>query len=176
MKSSDQLFRSIYEQYYRMVHDCARRYGVAEADIEDIVHDTFLAYYRNYPLTWEGKQIRKMLERIARNKSIDYKRKNARKPEVLYDPQHMEETEGVVERLISKDSLSVLIDDEKQKIVWEGLKEMRSDWSQVFMLHIIHGYPIREVSRILNTTEAACRTRLSRGRKFLLDYVRKRLG
>ncbi|MGL5435911.1 MAG: RNA polymerase sigma factor [Lachnospiraceae bacterium] len=173
MEKSEQLFRSIYEQYLPTLRICARKYGVSENDVEDVVQDTFFAYYQKYPLTWNDSQIKSMLGTIVRNRSIDYVRKRSRHPLILYDPQHMEQTEGVLDRLIAQDSLSILVQDEKYRLVWDGIKSMNKQWAQVIILHIVYDYPISEVSRILETTDAACRTRLSRGRKYLLKYVRK---
>jgi len=173
MEKSEQLFHSIYERYKPVLHICARRYGVAEDDIEDIVQDTFYIYYRKYPLTWNDSQIKSMLGTIVKNQSIDYMRKRMRHPIILYNPQQMELTDGVLKQLIARDSLTILLEKERYRLVWGGLRAMRADWAQVFMLHIVYGYPICEVSRILGTTDAACRTRLSRGRKFLKKYMQK---
>lgn len=170
MEMSEQLFHSIYERYKPVLHICARKYGVAENDIEDVVQDAFYFYYRKYPLTWSDSQLKSMLRTIVKNQSIDYIRRQKRQPQLLYDPQQME-LAGVSERLIVRDSLTILLEDEKYRMIFAGLRAMRADWAQVFMLHIVYGYSFSEVSRILETTDAACRTRLSRGRKFLKNYL-----
>lgn len=173
METSEQLFRSIYERYLPALRICASNYGVAKDDIDDVVQETFIAYYRKYPLTWNDSQIKSMLGTICRNLSIDYMRKNTRRPLVLYDPQEMGQTDGVLERLVAPDSLTMLVEEERQQVVWDGIKAMREDWAQVIILHFVYDYPIQDVSRILNTTDAACRTRITRARKALIQYIKK---
>ena len=65
MEKSEQLFRSIYERYQPTLRICARNYGVTENDLDDVVQETFIAYYRTYPLTWNDGQIKCMLGTIV---------------------------------------------------------------------------------------------------------------
>ena len=167
MKSSDLLFRSIYEHYFPILKQRAKRYGITEDDADDIVQETFLAYYKHYPLDWEDHQIRGALCKILKNLSIDYYRKKSKHPTVFYDPQQVHENAKIPDQLICHDSLQILLEREEYQEVWEALKGMRKDWAQVFFLHIIQGRSMEEVSHLLGTTGAACRTRLTRGRKYL---------
>ncbi|MGL5435910.1 MAG: RNA polymerase sigma factor [Lachnospiraceae bacterium] len=174
MTSSDQLFRSIYERYYPYLLKKARILGVDEKDAEDLVQETFVAYYRNYPLTWQEYQIHGALEQILRNRSIDYHRKRNRHPQDLFNPQEAEETGFAMDKLTEQDdALAILLENEKYQVVWDGLNKMRKDWAQVFILHFIRGIPMKEVGELLGTTEAACRVRVTRGRKFLREHLRK---
>lgn len=171
MTSSNQLFEAIYEKYHPLLCYQARSYGVEPADIDDLVHDTFLAYYSHYPLTWEGCQIRAMLGKILKNQTLDYFRQRNRRPQVLYDPQEIGALEGEFDQFVSQDSLSLLVENEKYQRVWDGLKTMKREWADVFELHIIQGKSIQEVSEMLGTTDAACRMRLTRGRKYLKKHL-----
>lgn len=173
MKSSDLLFRPIYEHYLPILKQRARHYGVAVDDVDDIVQETFLAYYKHYPLDWEDHQVRGALCKILKNLSIDYYRKKSKHPTVLYDPQKVDENAAILDQLICHDSLQTLLEYEEYREVWEALKGMRKDWAQVFFLYIIQDRPMEEVSHLLGTTGAACRTRLSRGRKYLKEKLKK---
>ena len=72
---------------------------------------------------------------------------------------------------VPKDSLSIVLEQENHQQVWETMKSMRSDWLEVFMLYFVHDVPIRKVSEMLGISVDACRTRISRGRKFLKDEL-----
>lgn len=173
MKSSDLLFRPIYEHYLPILKQRAKYYGIATDDVEDIVQETFLAYYKHYPLDWEDHQVRGALGKILKNLSIDYHRKKSRHSTIFFDPQQVDDNAAILNQLICHDALQILLEHEEYREVWEALKGMRKDWSQVFFLYIIQGRPMEEVSTLLGTTSAACRTRLSRGRKYLKEKLNK---
>lgn len=167
----DELFCSIYVRYVTMLRVLARRYGVPYDETEDIVHETFLAYYSHYPLTWEDFKIKAMLCRILKNRCVDYLRRRDVHPTTCWDPQMMQNESEVLTQLVSKDTLTLLLEQQEYQEVWDALKSMRSDWLKVFYLFVIEERPMEEVSRILGTTDAACRTRLTRGRKYLRDKL-----
>jgi len=89
MVSSDQLFCSIYKRYFAYLLKRAKDFGIAAGDSEDLVLETFAAYYKTYPLTWEDYQIFSALIQILRNCSIDYHRKCSRHPQDLFNPQEV---------------------------------------------------------------------------------------
>lgn len=171
--SDDELFRSIYMRYMPMLRVLAKRYGVPYDETEDIVQDTFLAYYSHYPMTWEVYKIKAMLCRILKNRCVDYLRRRDTHPTTCWDPVKMQ-TEGEwLKSLVSKDTLTILLEQQEYQAVFDALMSMKEEWAQVFTLYVIQGRPIEEVSRILGTTDAACRTRLTRGRKYLRDKLKR---
>ncbi len=173
MTSSDKLFRSIYERYYPYLLKKAISLGVDEKDAEDLVQETFVSYYRNYPLTWEDCQIHGAMVRILKNRAIDYLRKRSRHPQELFNPLEADKMTYAMHRLTEQDALTTLLEHEKFEVIGEGLNKMRKEWSQVFIMHFIQGIPMKEVGELLGTTEAACRVRVTRGRKFLREHLRK---
>lgn len=171
---SDEMFCSIYARYKHMLGVLARRYGVPHDDVEDIVQDTFLAYYGHYPLTWEDYKMRAMLCRILKNRCVDYLRRRDSHPSTSWDPVKMQTKGEFLDALTGKDALTVLVEREEFREVMDIIGSMKEDWSQVFDLHVIEGRPMEEVSKLLGTTDAACRTRLTRGRKYLKDMMKKK--
>lgn len=173
---AEEVFCSIYEHYKPMLQMLAKRYGVHPDDTEDIVQDTFIAYYSHYPVTWEAYKIRAMLSRILKHRSIDYLRRRDTHPSISWDPMKMQEEGEFVNSLTGKDTLTILLEHEEYKEVMEILDTMKDDWAQVIYLHVIEGRPIEDVCKILGITDAACRTRLTRGRKYMRDKVKLRKG
>lgn len=172
INSDEELFASIYERYMPTLRVLAKRYGVSYDDIEDVVQEVFISYYNHYPLTWEEYKIKAMLSRILRNRCVDYLRRKSKRPVTCRDPQKMQGTVMVpLYEEQGKDSLVLYLEKEENRKIFEVLNTMREDWAQVFYLYAIQGRPIEEVSELLGTTDAACRTRLTRGRKYLKEHL-----
>lgn len=172
MDSGDELFDSIYARYKPMLRVLAKRYGVPYDETEDIAQETFFSYYKHYPLTWEDYKMKAMLCRILKNRCVDYLRKQDSHPSVCWDPVKMQTEGELLNSLTSKDTLSILLENEKYREVMEALNSLKEEWAQVIFLYVIEGRPIEEVSRMLGTTDAACRTRLTRARKYLREKLK----
>lgn len=173
MDSEDDLFGSIYARFMPMLRILAKRYGVPHDETEDIVQETFIAFYSHYPVTWEDYKIKAMLCRILKNRCVDYLRRRDTHPTTCWDPVKMEMEGERRSSLICKDALTILLEQQGYQEVLNLLESMKPDWAQVFFLYVIQGRPIEEVSKILGTTDAACRTRLTRGRKYLREKLKR---
>lgn len=164
---------SVYVEYGPVLRVLAVRYGLPYEEVEDIVQETFLAYFTHYPVDWSSGKMKGMLVRILKNKCIDFWRKKRPELVVLADGGNNLEYQ-YQSFLIFKDTLSVILEREERREIWEALKMMRADWLEVFVLYVIQGRPIQEVSEILGISVEACRTRISRGRKYLKTELKKR--
>lgn len=171
--SDDELFDSIYARYKPMLRVLAKRYGVSYDDTEDISQETFIAFYKHYPLTWEDYRTKAMLCRILKNRCVDYLRRRDARPMDYWDPIKMQNEGEQMDSLVSKDTLAILLEKQEYKEIMDVLASMKEDWAQVINLYVIQGRPMEEVSRLLGTTDAACRTRLTRGRKYLREKLRR---
>ena len=173
MNPDEELFCSIYKRLMPLLRVLAKQYGVPYDEIDDVIQDTFLSFYIHYPMTWEDYKIKAMLCKILRNRCVDYSRRKDSHPVSYCDPIQMQTEIDIMSRLISRDNLTVLIEQQDYREVWEALKSMKEEWAQVFYLYVIQERPMEEVSKILGITDAACRTRLTRGRKYLREKLKK---
>ncbi len=171
MESLDKQFCSIHEKNLLLLRGLARKWGIPYDEIEDVVQETFASYFSHYPLTWEDSKVRSMLAKILKNICIDYFRKNDRRPLSYMEPEQMQMITAGAEYLMGKDTLSILIQKEEYRQVVDALHSMKEEWAAVFWLYVIQDRPMKEVSDILGVSEAACRTRLMRGRKYLKDTL-----
>lgn len=171
--NNEALFNSVYEGHGPTLRKLAVRYGLPHSEVEDMLQETFLSYFSHYPIDWEEQKMKAMLSRILKNKCIDYSRKFWRK-HVSLDTDSPEEEARFVKLLVTRDSLSIILEQEEIRSFWEAMSEMREDWQEVFLLYFVQDRSIGEVSRILGITENACRTRISRGRRYLKDALSKR--
>lgn len=173
MGSDDELFSSIYTRYMQMLRILAKRYGVPSDETEDIAQETFLAFYSHYPMTWEDYKIKAMLCRILKNRCVDYLRRRDAHPTTCWDPIKIQTEGEMMNSFISKDALTILVEKQEYQDVLDALDSMKDDWAQVFHLYVVQERPMEEVSKMLGTTDAACRTRLTRGRKYLRDKFKR---
>lgn len=171
MNAKDELFHGIYTKYVQLMRIIARKREIPEADIEDLVQETFVAYYSHYPLDWSECQIKAALVKIMRNRCIDYFRKQEKWMLTYCDPASIQEKMLFDEKQIGRDSLSMFLERQELKEVLNALRYMKEDWAEVFLLYIIEGRSMEEVSEIMGLSADACRARLSRGRKYLRRYL-----
>ena len=168
------VFNSVYVEYGPVLRVLAVRYGLPYEEVEDMIQETFLSYFTHYPVDWDSGKMKGMLVRILKNKCIDFKRK--KQPELVdLDDEYGGPEYKYINLLISRDSLSIILEKEEYRKVWKAMKMMRADWLEVFVLYIIEDRPIREVSEILGISVEACRTRISRGRKYLKEELKEKV-
>ncbi len=165
--SENARFHEIYLYYYPRLCQIARQWNIPCDEIEDVIQDSYLSYYEHYPPTWPEDRIGRMLTAIFRNRCIDYWRKAKTSGEVCMDPKAVQFYHHRNYASREKDNLMILIQRERYEQVMDALREMKEEWLAVFVLYIIEDRPIREVSERLGISEALCRMRLMRGRKYL---------
>ena len=67
-QDDDQVLRTMYKDFEPILRTIAKNQGVFVDDIDDMIQETYLAYYLKYPLDWNEKQKKAMLVRILKNK------------------------------------------------------------------------------------------------------------
>lgn len=163
----NQRFREIHNQYYALLRLTAGRKGIPYDEIDDMLQETFLSYYQHYSLDLEDEHIRYILLKILKNRCIDYWRAWGSKDITCLEPQEMENLEGDRQEQRENDSLSLILRQEQIEEVMEAVHSMKEEWAVVFKMNIMEGRSMREVSQILGISEALCRMRIMRGRRYL---------
>lgn len=172
MESQEERFRSIYNYYMPLLRWIANQKGIPQDEIEDMVQETFTEFYEHYPLTWPEYKIRAALAKTMRNLCTDYRRRCHTRRMVYMDPMQIQEQRMSLDTAIGRDALSIVIERQEYRDVLDALYTMKEDWAIVFILFVIQGRSMKEIAGILGISDAACRTRLVRGRK----YLREKLG
>lgn len=174
MESEDDLFYSIYKTYYPVLVLRARKVGIKKEDVEDIVQDTFTDFYRKYRHRLDEISHRAMLYRILRNNCTDYFRSSGFNRLSYLEPNILQAEGWLHGQVTSESSLEILVEQEEYKTIWTAFESMRDDWKEIFQLHFIQDRSIVEVSEIMGLAPTACRMRISRGRKYLKDILKKK--
>lgn len=166
-QDQDMQLQSMYDAYQAVLRTIARKRGIPVDDIEDLLQETYISYYRKYPLTWNESQKKAMLVKILKRKCIDFYRRNSHYIKVsMDDDESFDETELFARRLVN-DSLDSVIKNETYREVRDCILNMKKDWRDVSFLYFVEGYTTKEICDALNISGTVCRSRISRARKHL---------
>jgi RNA polymerase sigma-70 factor (ECF subfamily) len=157
---------SIYSgRLYRTILSIVKNPHDAEEALQETLLRAFLAIKR-----FEGKsRIYTWLTRIAVNTTLMVLRKQRVRPEVLFDPQPDDRCESftfeVKDSALNPEELCVL--HQSQLKTLRALHRLRPFLREPIRMQIMHGWSISEISRELNVSEAAVKSRLYRARQQL---------
>ncbi len=169
----DELLQAMYEEYQGPLRRVTKNNGIPDGYVDDIVQETFVAYFNHYPLDWTDAQKKAMLMTILKNKCTDYFRRNKHYDCVSMDTELFDETE-LLTQYVMKDTLDKVLIDETLKEVRETIMNMKDDWREIAVLHLIEQRPLSEVCQILDLKSSVCRMRLSRIRKYLRERFKSK--
>jgi RNA polymerase sigma-70 factor (ECF subfamily) len=164
--------QTIYNVVLRMLgdHDAAA----------DVTQDTFIAAFRAIQSFRGGPSFRAWLLRIASNQACDFWRRTHRHPQESLDTI-MDEDEphdaGLLSALVATEQASnpeeFLLNQELQELLQKGLEELPLEQRVVVILCDVQGLSYEEIAASTQTSLGTVRSRISRGRKRLRDYLYK---
>ncbi len=147
----------LYNQYCNGMYNVAKRFVNHTAEAEDIVQESFIKAFVKLHQYKGEVTFGAWLKRIVINKSIDYlKLKKQRLVEL--DEVHLK----VVD--ISNNDEWLVDDTTTLDEVKTAINSLPDKYKYVLMLYLIEGYDHQEIAEILNISEVASRTQLSRGK------------
>lgn len=147
----------LYNQYCNGMYIVAKRFLKDAHDAEDVVQEAFIKAFTKLHQYKGEVTFGAWLKRIVVNKSIDFL-KSKKQCLVDLDDVHLKvvDTDDNDTWLVDD---AITIDDVKQAI-----EKLPNTCQYVLMLYLIEGYDHQEISEILNISEVASRTQLSRGK------------
>jgi RNA polymerase sigma-70 factor (ECF subfamily) len=155
----------LYNQYCNGMLMVALRFVKDTMEAEDIVQEAFIRAFSKLDHYKAEASFGAWLKRIVINRCIDVL-KSKRQRLMPLEEHHLnlvaddEENEWLVDDDISLEDV---------KLVIESLPDK---YKYVMMLYLIEGYDHQEISQILNISEVASRTHLSRGKQKLLNDIK----
>jgi RNA polymerase sigma-70 factor (ECF subfamily) len=154
----------LYNQYCDGMYAVAMRFVKDSMEAEDIVQEAFIKAFAKLNQYKAEVTFGAWLKRIVINKSIDCLKSKK---------QHLQELEEVHLKVVDDNYQNEwLIDDAitLDEIKLE-IKKLPDKYRYVVMLYLVEGYDHQEISEILNITEVASRTQLSRGKSKLKEQL-----
>lgn len=170
----NELLQAMYDEFQKPLYLLAVKYGTPVKDADDLVQEAMIAYYEHYPLDMRADLKRAMLVAIIRNKCIDYFRKY-HKERIVLDGDGLIENQEVA-AYYSQDLLDTIISEELYQDVKAAMSGLSKDLEITARLHLIEGFSETEVAEKLGISGVACRTRISRARKFLRNKLGPKYG
>ena len=154
----------LYNQYCDGMFAVAMRFVNNTFEAEDIVQEAFIKAFTKLHQYKAEVSFGAWLKRIVINKSIDLLKSKK---------QHMLELDEVHLKVVdSSNENEWLVDDMiSLEDVKAAIEKLPDKYQYVVMLYLIEGYDHQEISEILNITEVASRTQLSRGKAQLKELL-----
>jgi RNA polymerase sigma-70 factor (ECF subfamily) len=155
----------LYNQYCNGMLIVALRFIKDTMEAEDIVQEAFIKAFTKLDQYKAEVSFGAWLKRIVINKCIDalkYKRQRL----IELDEHHLNVVDADYES-------EWLVDDEVTiEDVKAAIEQLPEKYKYVVMLYLIEGYDHQEISEILNISEVASRTQLSRGKQKLQTVLK----
>ena len=149
--------QELVEMYKDNIYAAAFNICKSAADAEDVVQDTFLQYYMTKKEFDDEKHIRYWILRVAINKAKNIQSSFRRKNEMSL--------EDYVETLT--------FETPESRELFEEVMKLPEKYRVVIHLFYYEDYSIKEIAKILRTTESSVKVRLSRGRAKLKDALKE---
>lgn len=149
----------LYKKYCNGMLVVAKRFIDDTMAAEDVVQESFIKAFSKLDQYKAEVTFGAWLKRIVINKSIDFLKSKKQRLVAIEDVQlkvvDTNENDWSVAKNITVEEVKVAIDELPEK------------YKYVVLLYLMEGYDHQEISEILNITEVASRTQLSRGKRKL---------
>ncbi|GAB4156651.1 MAG: hypothetical protein Tsb0033_07500 [Winogradskyella sp.] len=156
----------LYKQYCDGMLIVALRFVKDTMEAEDIVQEAFIKAFSRLDQYRAEVSFGAWLKRIVVNRCIDVL-KSKKQRLIELEEHHLKVVEA-------NDSDDWLVDDDITiEDVKNAIETLPEKYKYVVMLYLIEGYDHSEISEILNITEVASRTQLSRGKQKLQTLLKK---
>jgi RNA polymerase sigma-70 factor (ECF subfamily) len=166
-------FAQFVEAYSGQVYRLAIKMLHNPQDAEDILQETFIKAYKALP-KFEGRSsLSTWLYRIATNEALMFLRK--KRPVQVSVDQPLENDEGDERPRQIVDWCCLpedeLMSTEARSNLDRSVQQLPETLRTVFLLRDIEGLSTRETAEVLDISESAVKTRLSRARFRLREYL-----
>lgn len=165
-------FNSLVLHYQARVYNlCLRMLGNRQA-AEDATQNSFLLAYRAIG-RFRGGSIQAWLLRIAANVCYDEIRRRARRPALSLDAQLDEEPlQRPAPPSQEPGPEQEVLRDELRREIERGLVTLQPDQRLAVILCDVQGLSYDEIAGVMHTSLGTVKSRVSRGRAKLRDYLR----
>jgi len=166
-RGEQRAFDQFFDAYAaRLAAFAARRSSLDAAGLEDVVQVTMINAMRGLETFRGGSALFTWLCQICRNQLADVRRKAERQPRV----QSLEQLEAskpgtVVELTDFRDPLDECADDSTRSAVRRAVNQLPTSYARILELRFGDDLTVPEIAKILQLSESAAESRLSRARQ-----------
>jgi RNA polymerase sigma factor (sigma-70 family) len=154
----------LYNFYAPKMKSICLRYARTKSEADDIFQDSFIKVLKNIK-TYEYKgSFEGWIRKIVVNTAINHYKKD-----LAYISSHLSYEDAEEPEDESCDLVNHLSTNELMEII----KKIPAGYNMVFNLYAIEGYDHAEIAEMLQITESASRSQLSRARTFIINILRQ---
>ena len=159
-------FEDLVKAYQRMVAGVAWRYGIRQADLEDVVSEVFVKLYRNLHRFRPEHPFSTWLYRLSANHAVDHIRRRRKErgrtemPAQIADP--------------AAGASAGLESDERARLLREALVDLSTPYREAIELVYVEGLRVDDAAQRLGVPSGTVKTRLMRGREALRRVLARR--
>ncbi len=165
-----QAFNELVEMYQGQVYNLALRMLSDSAMAEDAAQETFIAAYRAIG-GFRGGNFRSWLLRITANTCKDFMRAARSRSHLSLDAMELMPNSDPPSKEESPEDYTLR--RELGQAIHAGLENTPYDQRLALVLIDVQGYSYEEAATIMGTSVGTVRSRLSRGRHKLAEYMRR---
>lgn len=166
-------FARLVEAYSGVIYRLAVKMLENDQDAEDVLQETFIKAYRNLAGFDGRSSLSTWLYRIATNEALMLLRRRKQTPLSIDEP--VETDEGAQEPVQIIDWCCMpeeeLLSAEARRYLDGAIDKLPHSLRVVFLLRDIEGLSTQETAEVLNLSEMAVKTRLSRARLRLRELL-----
>jgi RNA polymerase sigma-70 factor (ECF subfamily) len=156
----------LYKLYYKAMYNTALRIVKDSAEAEDVMQEAFLTAFQKIADYKGEASFGAWLKRIVINRALDQlkkKKESISLEEYGIELQADDPTENYLEIL-----------SYKTEQIRCGIEQLGEDDRVIMSLFLLEGYDHEEISQVLNISNNASRTRYSRARHRLREWLKER--
>ena len=158
-------FRALYEAEFSYVLRSLRRLGVAERDLEDVVHELFLAVRKRLTAYDASRPIKPWLFGFAYRMAADYRRLARHGREVFGDASDIADAGADTEAKIAS-----------RVLVNRALTMLPFDQRALLVMHDLEGHTMHDIADVLGNPASTLYARLHVAREAFTVAVRRLEG
>ena len=171
-------FNHLVLHYQQVVYGVVLRTLGNRDTAEDVTQDAFLAAFKGIRSYRGGTSFRAWLLRVASNMACDHWRRTQRRPAESLDTL-IEDDEPHTPSLLNSLIITgvegnpeeMLLSRELQELIQQGLETLPLEQRVAVVLCDIEGLSYEEIAETTETTPGTVRSRISRGRRRMRNYL-----
>ena len=183
LRSGDRAeFARLVEAYSGVIYRLAMKMLEDPQDAEDVLQETFIKAYKALPGFDGRSSLSTWLYRIASNEALMHLRRRKKGVFSIDEPLEMEDHEQEPVQIVDWCCMpeDELMSVEARAYMDKAVEALTPSLRAVFVLRDIEGLSTQETSEVLNLSEMAVKTRLSRARmrlrELLTEYYSERMA
>ncbi len=149
----------VYDRYADVLYRLALTHLGNGEDAEDAVHDVFAKFISASPSFHDAEHEKAWFIRATVNRCHDIYRRNSKRNHLP-----LEEAENILHTHEDEPEIVKLVHSLPEK------------YKSAIIIHYLEGYSVEETAKILSISVSAVKMRLSRGRDYIKELIRKEEG